>query len=55
MMRYRRLRSPPNLPATPTLKHPEQEEDGGGVAVTVLEEAPPLELPVPVELPSTSR
>jgi hypothetical protein len=40
MMRYRRLRSPANLPAAPTLKHPEQEEDEGGAPVTVLEEAP---------------
>jgi len=37
----RRLRSPANLLAVPTLKHPEQEEKAeGGVPVTVLEDAP---------------
>jgi hypothetical protein len=39
VLRYRRLRSPANLPAAPTLKHPEQEEFEGGVPVTVLEDA----------------
>ena len=35
------LRSPANLPAVPTLKHPEQEEEAeGGVPFTVLEAAP---------------
>jgi hypothetical protein len=42
MMRYRRPRSPRNLPAAPTLKHPEQEEDEGGVPVTFLDD-PPLD------------
>ena len=35
-----RARAPANLPAAPTLKHPEQEEDEGGVPVTILENAP---------------
>src|SRR6266850_4583590 len=33
-------RAPANLPAAPTLKHPEQEKDEGGVPVTVPEDAP---------------
>ena len=31
---------PADLPAAPTLKHPEQEEDEGGRPVTVLEDGP---------------
>ena len=36
----RRLRSPANLPAAPTLKHPEQEEDEGGIPVMFLDDTP---------------